>query len=133
MKRFEITDDSGFLAVVNADRYKTFVTEDWELKELMDHFIAEMNNDNLVIWGTGLENYWKVDFVDASYAHRTLPEKHSADDYVELPNGLYNLTIRQLCDPNHLDLDNEIDPGFEVSAVPADAPTRVEGIFWWKM
>lgn len=40
MKSFNITDDSGFLAIVNADRYKSFVNEDWELYELMDHFIA---------------------------------------------------------------------------------------------
>jgi hypothetical protein len=65
MKRFKITDDSGFLAIINADRYKSFVNEDWELNELMDRFIAEMNQDNLIIWATGLENLWTVDVLPA--------------------------------------------------------------------
>lgn len=164
MKRFEITDDSGFLAVVNVDRYKTFVTEDWELRELMDHFIAEMNNDNLVIWGTGYGNIWSVAVsfdpatqpafrectktievtagrlyltnyesltMVASFAHCSLPPKHQKDNYFELPNGLYKLTIRQFCDPK--DLDAPADPGFEIIVDPAIAPNRTEGVFWWKM
>lgn len=165
MKRYKITDDSGFLVIVNTDRYKTYVREDWELKELMDHFIAEMNNDSLIIWGTGQENYWTVDVVVtplkaafreftktievtsgrlyftnyesltmvASFAEEKLPQKHAAGDYFELPNGLYCVTVRQLCDPDDLDCAAEDDPGFEVIVTPANTRTKAEGIFWSKI
>lgn len=59
-----ITDDSGFLGIVNADTYKSFVDEEWELSQLINHFIDEMNNDSLILWATGVENVWTVNFVN---------------------------------------------------------------------
>ena len=59
-----ITDDSGFIAVVNADNYKSFVSKDWELSQLFNHFVDEMNSDNLIIWSTGSANVWTISFVD---------------------------------------------------------------------
>ena len=167
MKSFKITDDSGFLAIVNADRYKSFVHEDWELHELMDHFIAEMNNDNLIIWATGLENYWAVDFLSApspkpafrqltktievtggrlyltnyedltmvaQFADEKLPPSHQEDKYIDLPNGRYSLTIRQLYDPAHIDPDAPNATHFEIIAIPAAASPidPIEKIFWWE-
>jgi hypothetical protein len=58
-----ITDDSGFLGIVNADKYNSFVSEDWQLPQLLNHFVDEMNNDNLILWSTGYENVWTVHFV----------------------------------------------------------------------
>jgi hypothetical protein len=167
MKSFKITDDSGFLAIVNADRYKSFVHEDWELHELMDHFIAEMNNDNLIIWATGLENYWAVAFLTApspkptfreftktievtagrlyltnyedltmvaQFADEKLPPTHQEDKYIDLPNGRYSLTIRQLYDPVHIDPDVPDAIHFEIIAIPAAASAidPIEKIFWWE-
>ena len=57
-----ITDDSGFLAIANADRYNSFVDFEWELPQLLNHFIDEMNNGNLIIWRTDSENRWTIDF-----------------------------------------------------------------------
>jgi hypothetical protein len=152
MKRFNINDDSGFLAIVNADRYKSFVNEDWERNELMDRFVAEMNQDNLIIWATGLENLWTIDVISIPFARRAfreftktievtagrlyltnyedltmaaqfadekLPSKHQKDKYIELPNGRYSLTIRQLYDPTEIDPDAENVTHFEVIAGPA--------------
>ena len=51
-RRLKITDDSGFLAIINSESYKSFVDEDWELIQLMNHFITEMNNKNIIFWAT---------------------------------------------------------------------------------
>ena len=58
---FEVTDDSGFLALVDPDSYVRFVDEDWTLDQLVGHFKAEMSRRRLLIWGTGLEGSWRVD------------------------------------------------------------------------
>jgi len=63
---FKITDDSGFLAIVNADRFDSFIDEQWELPQLLNRFIEEMNKRHLIIWGTGSENEWTVEFLDRS-------------------------------------------------------------------
>jgi len=52
-KELKISDDSGFLAIVNSDTYKSFVDEDWQLNQLMKHFFDEMNNMNIIFWATG--------------------------------------------------------------------------------
>jgi hypothetical protein len=59
-----ITDDSGFLAIVNADKYNSFVNGNWTQPQLFERFIDEMNRDNLIIWSTGSENKWTVNFVN---------------------------------------------------------------------
>jgi hypothetical protein len=60
-----ITDDSGFLGIVNVDKYNSFVSEDWQLSQLFNRFVDEMNNDNLILWSTGSENVWTVNFVSS--------------------------------------------------------------------
>jgi hypothetical protein len=59
----EVTDDSGFLALVVPAAYETFVASDWTLDQLLAHFTAQMNRRSLLIWGTGLEGFWKLDVV----------------------------------------------------------------------
>jgi hypothetical protein len=56
-----VTDDSGFLAVVVPTAYEGFVSENWELDQLFRHFSAQMRRWALLIWGTGLEGFWKVE------------------------------------------------------------------------
>ena len=57
----EVTDDSGFLALVVPAAYETFVASDWTLDQILGHFKAQMGRHSLLIWGTGLEGFWKVD------------------------------------------------------------------------
>jgi hypothetical protein len=57
----EVTDDSGFLALVVPAAYETFVASDWTLDQILAHFRDEMGRRSLLIWGTGLEGFWKVD------------------------------------------------------------------------
>jgi hypothetical protein len=57
----EVTDDSGFLAVVVPATYEGFVAKDWKLDQLLRHFTAQMGRRSLLLWGTGLEGIWRVD------------------------------------------------------------------------
>lgn len=57
----ELTDDSGFLAVVVPASYPSFVARDCALDELFDHLRQEMQRRSLLVWATGLEGCWKVD------------------------------------------------------------------------
>jgi hypothetical protein len=86
---FTISDDSGFLAIVNADRYNSFFANQWELPQLLNHFVDEMNNDNLIIWATGSENNWTVNFIDKSFDKNAFREFSKT---IEVTNGQLFLT-----------------------------------------
>ncbi len=143
---YKITDDSGFLALVNNENYNSFVKENWELDELFNHFVNQMNENSFLIWKTNNGGgYWNLKFVRkssniksfrefksnikvtnkkiylsnyedltmaASYFNNKIPSKHNSDLYYELENGLYNITIRQLFDPNNEKLNGKSD--FEI-------------------
>lgn len=57
----EVTDDSGFLALIDPAAYVGFVADEWELDQLVRHFREEMGQRRLLIWGTGLEGFWRVE------------------------------------------------------------------------
>jgi hypothetical protein len=57
----EVSDDSGFLALVVPAAYDTFVASDWTLDQILAHFKSQMERRSLLIWGTGLEGFWKVE------------------------------------------------------------------------
>ncbi len=57
----EVPDDSGFLALVVPASYQSFVSEDWDFDLLRVHFRQQMAERSLLIWGTGLEGFWRVD------------------------------------------------------------------------
>ncbi len=59
--RVNLSDDSGFLALIDPDAYQGFVDDDWEFEQLMNKFLAEMAAQRLLIWRTGSENDWNVD------------------------------------------------------------------------
>ena len=65
--KFTISDEDGLIALVNADEYKTFVDEDWSLKQLFEHFIIQMNRQHLIIWKTNDDggSEWVVDVLFA--------------------------------------------------------------------
>ena len=84
-----ITDDSGFLAIVNTDKFNSFVSEEWELSQLLNHFVDEMNKGHLIIWTTGLENKWTVNFTDKPTNKETFKEFTKT---IEVTNGQLFLT-----------------------------------------
>ncbi|MFX0073536.1 MAG: hypothetical protein ACFFAO_20865 [Candidatus Hermodarchaeota archaeon] len=57
---FKITDDSGLMALIDPDTYKSFISEDWDYYILLDHFIAQMKLKRMLIWRTGREGIWNV-------------------------------------------------------------------------
>lgn len=60
-RRYEVTDDSGFLALVDPDAYESFVASDWTMDQLDRHFQRERERGRLVLWRTGREDTWRVD------------------------------------------------------------------------
>ena len=163
---YKITDDSGFSAIVNADKYPSFVKRDWHFNDLKVHFTEAMNNENLIIWGTGMEGDWAVKFVEqpspqeayrefdkvicvttgglyltnyedltlaAQFEDRKIPAMHRADLFVPMTNGRYNLTIRQMFNPNSQreKLSGKINFEVVVQKAPEAAGIqKVESIFW---
>ena len=158
-------DDSGFLALVNAYTYKSFVSRNWTFSQLLNHFVREMNNDHLIIWSTGSENSWTVCFVEqpsekssfreftktmevtdqklfltnyedltmaAQFEQEAIPAKHNAHLFIELDNGIYELTVRQLVDPQDSNYTLECNIGFEIviRPTPVKESQLIEKIFW---
>ena len=163
---FTITDNSGFLAILNADKYNSFVNGQWKYSQLLKHFVDEMNNNHLIIWATGLENEWTVNFSDkptnkkafrefsktievtnerlfltnyedltmaAQFEDEKIPAKQNADLYIQLDNGEYEITVRQLFDPKDYEYDAERKVNFEIIIQPGiqKASDEVDKIFWW--
>ena len=58
--RLEVTDDSGFLALIDPDGYSGFVGAGWDAGQMLDRFSREMAARHLLIWGTGQEGGWTV-------------------------------------------------------------------------
>ncbi|MEL0650670.1 hypothetical protein V6246_04500 [Algibacter sp. TI.3.09] len=130
----KIIDNDGFLALVDSNKYKSFITEDWEFEQLTSHFIEQSNKGHMVIWRTGDEgDEWNIriekektckdcfrefetkinvtdgqlfltEYADltmsASYHNSKIPSKHNSDLNIQLDNGLYNVIIRQLFNPD---------------------------------
>jgi hypothetical protein len=55
-----VSDDSGFLAILDPAAYEGFVRVDWELEDVVRRFKREMQRRRLLLWGTGSSNIWKV-------------------------------------------------------------------------
>ncbi|MCM3173013.1 hypothetical protein [Paenibacillus sp. MER 99-2] len=56
--------DTNFIGLVNADRYQSFVGEDWELSMLLQHFADEMKKGNILVCQMteeGIEHSWTVE------------------------------------------------------------------------
>ncbi|MEL7486751.1 MAG: hypothetical protein AAGJ87_06000 [Pseudomonadota bacterium] len=49
----QIDDDSGLLALVVSSEYRSFVSEDWTYEQVLDHFAAQMQARNILVWGCG--------------------------------------------------------------------------------
>jgi hypothetical protein len=86
---FQITDDSGFLAIINVDKYNSYVSEEWGFPQLIKHFCDEMNKEYLVIWATGLEYEWTVEVSKGSTNKMAFREFSKS---IEVTNGKLYLT-----------------------------------------
>ena len=48
-----ISDDSGLLSLVDCSKYETFVGEDWEYDQLLNHFITQGKKRAILAWNCG--------------------------------------------------------------------------------
>lgn len=89
MKILEISDDSGFMGIANYDKYKSYLKPNWDFEMIKERIISEMNSHNLLFWGTGMGNKWRVK-IDV------MPSKKEAfrEDrgVIEITNGKLYLT-----------------------------------------
>lgn len=56
--------DTNFIGVVNTNKYKSFVDEDWDFNMLRRHFKQEINQGNLLIFQMtqeGIERDWNIE------------------------------------------------------------------------
>ncbi len=169
--KLNITDDDGFIAIVNGARYQSFLEENWQLDKLMSHFVDQMNIGNIIIWQTSNDGggNWCVKFQEeqsttpafrqftqsinvtsgelfltnysdltmaAQYSDVPIPSVHNTDLKIELENGFYEVTIKQLFDPSncweYFDDQNEDIIAFEVIISPSlkDIQQMVNNVYW---
>lgn len=61
--KLTIIDNDGFLALVDSNKYNSYVTEDWEFEQLISHFIDQSNKGCMLMWITGYQgDKWNVNF-----------------------------------------------------------------------
>ncbi|MDR3056732.1 MAG: hypothetical protein LBU84_01160 [Prevotella sp.] len=67
--KYQLSDEDGIIAIVNAEKYNGFIGEDWELNELTELFVQQMNEQNLIIWkASEYGNNWNIEIrVTASH------------------------------------------------------------------
>jgi hypothetical protein len=58
---FKITDDSGFIALIDPDAYDGFVGSDRTWDTLQDHFVGEAREQHLLVLSTAKEHVWSID------------------------------------------------------------------------
>lgn len=165
INKLKINDDSGFLAIVNSDTYQSFVDENWELTQLMNHFVDEMNKNSIIFWATSSENEWTILFLDkpsdnksfreftktinitneqlhltnyedltmaAQFEKHKIPADHNSDLTIKLDNGLYDLTIRQMFDPEDYDYEAGGKINFEIVMRKTTKQLhKIDEIYWW--
>ncbi|WP_298539184.1 hypothetical protein [uncultured Aquimarina sp.] len=164
--RLEIYDGSGFIGLINNQLYKTFINEDWELKDVLYRFKTETNNKHCIIWNTGTQNLMTIDFINeftskpafrdirtqvkvtneslylvnyddltmcAQYFDEKLPSDMNADLKLELDNGIYNIHIRQMFNPENYTLENYPDPCFEIKLKLSESEIdlKFDNVIWW--
>jgi hypothetical protein len=162
---YSILDGDGFIALVNAARYEAFLGDFVGVSKQMEHFVAEMNQETLVLWGTDLNGgAWNVEFLEtpskakafrelsqsievtegklhlvnymdlsmaAQFEDERIPSAHRPAQAIDLPNGKYAVTVRQMFDPetfSNLSMSNT----YEVILQPTtESSPKIDAVHWW--
>ena len=61
--KFTLPSDYGCIGLINPETFVSFVNENWQLEELITHFVSEINKNHLVAWGCVSGN-WNLEFHD---------------------------------------------------------------------
>lgn len=84
-----ITDDSGFLALLNADRYNSFIGSDWSFEQLQQRLTEQSKKRNLLIWETGAEGIYRIAALKQPTNERAFREIVGE---IEVTNGRLHVT-----------------------------------------
>lgn len=103
----QIYDDSGFIGIVNSEKYQSFVHEDWELDQLLLRFVQQTNLKNCIIWSVGTQNLMTV---------RLARTKSSEISYREASTSI-KVTTGELFLTNYTDLSMAAQ--FEDEQIPS--------------
>jgi len=60
LAEFEITDDAGFLALVDCNAYASYVAAEPDMEKLRIHLLDAMRGNQILVWATGRADFWKV-------------------------------------------------------------------------
>ncbi|HDR8306577.1 TPA: hypothetical protein QC153_006078 [Bacillus cereus] len=84
--------DTNFIGVANTNKYESFVDEDWELDNLLQHFGDEMRQGHILVFQMteeGIEHSWRVE-VRKDTEEKTHKCFRKAVGYIEVTeNQLY--------------------------------------------
>ncbi|GAB1764589.1 hypothetical protein PMEGAPL125_10090 [Priestia megaterium] len=83
--------DTNFIGVANAKEYQSFVDEDWELDQLLNHFGSEMKKRNMLVCQMteeGIEHSWNVEV--------KIGTESDIGTYFRKATGYINVTNHQL-------------------------------------
>jgi hypothetical protein len=85
----KISDDSGYLTLYNSSAYKSYVDEEWELQQLFDHFVNQMNQNSCLVWESGAEGTFNIVVGDSPSSTKAYRETEA---YVAVTSGKLNLS-----------------------------------------
>ena len=116
--QFTVTDDSGFLAIIDPDSYQGFVGEDWTYESLFGHFAHEMARRSLLVWATSEHGgTWTVAIGGPSHAGNSVTGGIASTsgrlcitDYDSLTMAAQFADVR-LPEPHMADLTFDVEAG----------------------
>jgi len=163
---FDFLDEDGFISIVNADKYKGFVDSDWQLDQLLQHFVDQMNNNSLIIWNSNEDggNKWTIEILNqpsekeefrhfsfpitvtndclylvpyndltiaAQFENEIVPSKYNSHLKVNIANGFYNVTVRQMFDPKNFGYEAEATHFEIIFNIGNVTDQKTSKVFWW--
>lgn len=83
--------DTNFIGLVNTDTYQSFVNEEWEFAELMQHFGQEMATGHILVYqmtDEGNEHSWNIEV--ASHNDEIVVDDYyrKAEGYIQVTNNV---------------------------------------------
>jgi hypothetical protein len=60
VSQYLITADAG-IALFDPNTYQSFVAEDWTPDKLIAHFLKQMAERRILMWGTGAPGTWQIE------------------------------------------------------------------------
>lgn len=112
--RLEVSDDSGFIGIINSDLYQGFVSNDWELDDVLEKFRTQTNLGHCAIWSTGEPSDMAVQVLASLSDRKAIRE---AVIYIQVTDGCLWLT-------NYTDLTMVAQ--FEDEPIPSEVNSHLK-------